>query len=144
MYGFQKKLFYLNFNIHSYQFFQCSCNIPIMHWETTKLKPFFFFKQYHFLPHVYAFFLLLNNDFFFIYTNKTYIKIYSPAEMIILITGTSRHSNKVWLLVPQCEIHTEGSSRHRTKFDYWYLNVKHTLKDPVDIATKFDYWYICT
>ena len=31
-----------------------------------------------------------------------------------------------------------------TKFDYWYLNVKHTLKDPVDIATKFDYWYICT
>jgi hypothetical protein len=25
-----------------------------------------------------------------------------------------------------------------TKFDYWYLNVKHTLKDPVDIATKFD------
>jgi hypothetical protein len=26
-----------------------------------------------------------------------------------------------------------------TKFDYWYLNVKHTLKDPVDIATKFDY-----
>jgi hypothetical protein len=29
-----KKLFYLNFNIHSYQFFQCSCNIPIMHWET--------------------------------------------------------------------------------------------------------------
>jgi hypothetical protein len=22
-----------------------------------------------------------------------------------------------------------------------YLNVKHTLKGPVDIATKFDYWY---
>jgi phosphoenolpyruvate carboxylase len=23
-----------------------------------------------------------------------------------------------------------------------YLNVKHTLKGPVDIATKFDYWYL--
>jgi hypothetical protein len=29
-----------------------------------------------------------------------------------------------------------------TKFDYWYLNVKHTLKDPVDIATKLHYCYI--
>jgi hypothetical protein len=72
-----------------------------MHWETlekqfpNQIETIFFFKQYHFLPHVYAFFLLLNNDLFFIYINKTYIKIYSPAEMIILITGTSRYSNKV-------------------------------------------------
>jgi hypothetical protein len=29
-----------------------------------------------------------------------------------------------------------------TKFDYWYLNVKHTLKDPVDIATKLHYCYL--
>jgi hypothetical protein len=28
------------------------------------------------------------------------------------------------------------------KLDYWYLNLKYTLKDPVDIATKFDYWYL--
>jgi hypothetical protein len=77
VYGLKKKLFYLNFNIHSYQFFQCSCDIPIMHWETlekqfpNQIETIFFFKQYHFLPHVYAFFLLLNNDLFFIYTNNS-------------------------------------------------------------------------
>jgi hypothetical protein len=31
---------------------------------------------------------------------------------------------------------------HSTKLDYCYLNVKHTLNGPVDIATKFDYWYL--
>jgi hypothetical protein len=72
-----------------------------MHWETlekqfpNQIETIFFFKQYHFLPHVYAFFLLLNNDLFFIYTNKTYIKIYIDAlweyYMSIEKIGTSEY-----------------------------------------------------
>ena len=71
VYGFKKKLFYLNFNIHSYQFFQCSCNIPIMHWETletqfpNQIETIFFLNNIIFYHMFMLFFLLLNNDFSF-------------------------------------------------------------------------------